>query len=611
MFISKFSVKNYKSFLDSGDIEFKPGINIIVGQNNSGKTALLEALELRVEQNVYESEKTKPTANSQGNTEKSHTVSTIVFKAEEVKQILSQSNFLSFYIEQTSEPTKDLESFQQSIGKDLVMDLEDRQFSLFTFGNYQQENIIRRGRQVIALSLNQEGVYQSILGLNNAQSLADKFSNYLSENIYRFYAERINIGSSPIGISKELKPDASNLAEVLNATHNSNPVLYQKFVDLVTEVIPSVRGVTSITTETGRIEALNYEIRIWTISPINERVDLTIPLYNCGTGIGQVLAILYVAVTSKQPKIIIIDELNSFLHPGAAKKLIHILNKKKFCHHQYFISTHSPEILSIAKPSTVTQLRYIDGETKVASLDLSHKSELKNAFKEIGINQSDFFFSDSILWVEGETEEKAFPLILEKIGIENYTVLSVMPSEIRNRKAARKNTKNIFKIYKQLSGTEALIPSNILILLDREDYSDNDLRDDKKEFGESLHFIPRRMFENYLLNAEAITAVYNETAIEDAPQVTLEQVAKWIKENRNNPKYASKVIKKEKISSANDWVKNIDGAKLLYDLFGQLSDSANPFFKTTHSVMLTNWLLENKPNELSELKEFLIELIST
>jgi putative ATP-dependent endonuclease of OLD family len=44
MYISGFQLLNYKSFHDSGVLEFQPGITIIVGANNSGKTALLEAL---------------------------------------------------------------------------------------------------------------------------------------------------------------------------------------------------------------------------------------------------------------------------------------------------------------------------------------------------------------------------------------------------------------------------------------------------------------------------------------------------------------------------------------------------------------------------------------
>lgn len=44
MYISKFQVSNYKSFRDTVEITLTPGINIITGQNNVGKTALLEAL---------------------------------------------------------------------------------------------------------------------------------------------------------------------------------------------------------------------------------------------------------------------------------------------------------------------------------------------------------------------------------------------------------------------------------------------------------------------------------------------------------------------------------------------------------------------------------------
>lgn len=46
MFIKKLQVFNYKSYLDSGLMEFSPGINIIVGRNNAGKTSLLEVLTL-------------------------------------------------------------------------------------------------------------------------------------------------------------------------------------------------------------------------------------------------------------------------------------------------------------------------------------------------------------------------------------------------------------------------------------------------------------------------------------------------------------------------------------------------------------------------------------
>src|SRR2546427_80281 len=46
MHISSFRVENYKSFRATEEIRTAPGFNVIVGQNNAGKTALMEALSL-------------------------------------------------------------------------------------------------------------------------------------------------------------------------------------------------------------------------------------------------------------------------------------------------------------------------------------------------------------------------------------------------------------------------------------------------------------------------------------------------------------------------------------------------------------------------------------
>lgn len=67
MYLSEVQIFNYKSFVKSEPLEFLPGINIIVGQNNSGKTALLEALALNFIDVPHRSIKTLPTPSSQVN----------------------------------------------------------------------------------------------------------------------------------------------------------------------------------------------------------------------------------------------------------------------------------------------------------------------------------------------------------------------------------------------------------------------------------------------------------------------------------------------------------------------------------------------------------------
>jgi predicted ATP-dependent endonuclease of OLD family len=64
MFIASCQVKNYKSFKDWEKIQFRPGFNVVVGQNNAGKTALVEALSVQFSNNPHRSLVTRPEGNS-------------------------------------------------------------------------------------------------------------------------------------------------------------------------------------------------------------------------------------------------------------------------------------------------------------------------------------------------------------------------------------------------------------------------------------------------------------------------------------------------------------------------------------------------------------------
>ncbi|MDJ0553421.1 MAG: AAA family ATPase [Microcoleaceae cyanobacterium MO_207.B10] len=103
MYISTFQILNYKSFQDSDCLKFEPGINIIVGANNSGKTALLEALSLEFEDNPYRNIRLrdisdsdfsdKSTANLTFRLEKSE-ISTLI---DEIKNSTNNENALTVF----------------------------------------------------------------------------------------------------------------------------------------------------------------------------------------------------------------------------------------------------------------------------------------------------------------------------------------------------------------------------------------------------------------------------------------------------------------------------------------------------------------------------------
>src|SRR6266852_8120221 len=65
MRFTKFSVTNFRSFRDGPTFDLTPGLNVLVGQNNAGKTALLDALTLKFGHEPHRSIRTVPTVGVQ------------------------------------------------------------------------------------------------------------------------------------------------------------------------------------------------------------------------------------------------------------------------------------------------------------------------------------------------------------------------------------------------------------------------------------------------------------------------------------------------------------------------------------------------------------------
>ena len=60
MYFSSVQISNYKSYRNSKQLDLSTGINIVIGKNNVGKTALLDALSLQFQANPHRSIETAP-----------------------------------------------------------------------------------------------------------------------------------------------------------------------------------------------------------------------------------------------------------------------------------------------------------------------------------------------------------------------------------------------------------------------------------------------------------------------------------------------------------------------------------------------------------------------
>ena len=110
------------------------------------------------------------------------------------------------------------------------------------------------------------------------------------------------------------------------------------------------------------------------------------------------------------------------------------------------------------------------------------------------------------------------------------------------------------------------------------------------------------MYENYLLDPEAISVTINQEATWLEIHISITQVQEYLDKIKQEKSYLLQGVKREEVSD-NDWLSKIHGAKILESIFKELCDNKLEFRKTKHSYKLTEWLVENKPDFLSDLAE--------
>jgi hypothetical protein len=474
-------------------------------------------------------------------------------------------------------------------------------------GQYQTQTTQEGAAQFYVVNPNAERTdftCQAVLSSGKQSEFGMIVSSFLRERIYGFRAERFNVGVSPAGIRNVLESNAANLPEVLSVLQGSNPSLFARFNEYVKQILPTVYQISVRHVATNQLEVI-----VWTENPSSQRDDLAVPLSESGTGIGQVLAILYVVLTSRFSRTILIDEPSSFLHPAAARKLVEIL-KVDFPQHQYIVATHSPEIIRAADPTTLFLIGLEGRESKLERLDSKSVKDQGRCLLEVGARLSDVFGSDEIIWVEGDTEEICYHLIIQDLMRKPLLGRAIVAvRNVGDLEGKRPSAKMIWEIYSQLSKSNALIPPAVAFIFDREQRTEVERADLASRTSGKVKFLPRRMYENYLLIPEAIEAVLLLLPSFRDACPSVEEVKEWLMANGGKCAYIDQPTDRADIRSR-AWLTQVNGAKLLHDLFAELSGNREEYRKTVHSVQLTEWLIQNKPDSLVEIKEFLESILA-
>ena len=608
MFIATVRIKNYRSISDSGELSFGPGFNLVVGPNNVGKSSALSCFAARFLGEPHKSIRTLSYRNEPLN-QYSKVEFTFIVSGDEMRRLIIGAGTTPCHFPWPSDlpfaQPNAADVIDRILSADRISIKAVAQSSLGQAGIAWPEltepstrlgESRMDGGNFLYATADVSVPARAIRGIgihaypNASPDYGRTIAQLVASQIYRFSAERFALGSSPYGGATDLLPDARNLPEVVNALQG-NPERFRDYCALVKEVFPSIKKVSVRPLPTNPQHA---EIMIWQIDPALERDDLAMPLSQCGTGVGQVLAILYIAKISEHPRTIIIDEPGSFLHPGASRALIQIL--RRFNQHQYIIATHSPEILAELAECPVTIIRWTDSMSMFEQAPHATGSVAADALTAVGARLSDVFGFDHVIWVEGQSDAATLEALRTAVASKNHRV-AILP--VRDTGSFRRRRINeVLSIYRSLSMGGALLPPAMRFIFDREGRTETEIQDAVREGRGLLTFLSRRMIENFLLNPAAIARVYSEVGEAFGFSTSESVVDQWIK-LRGRDFFNFEPRPTDVYSAA--WCVEVDGAALLEELFSDLSEQRLAYSKAAHTPRLALATFALSPASLEEL----------
>jgi AAA ATPase domain/AAA domain, putative AbiEii toxin, Type IV TA system len=602
MYIKSVAIENFKSFYAKQMFHFEPGFNLLVGANNSGKTTVLDVIDLDYTLNSpHRSTETIPIYGDLLNSVSSFEI-VLHTSFSELRDLAGPTQL---YLPIDPWPTTSVDQ-SDAIQKALELAVSDSQLMMrvllgnradateFNFGSVIKgrasgSHPSASGPVVQFQNVPSETKPRVELVNGHTQQYMGRYYESLRQRIYRFSAKRQPAADCMSVQETSLDRECRSLPFWINSLQTNDADGHAQLCKWVNRIFPGVYWVQAPWIQSG--SGGSFQLRCLPCTPAQRRDDLSTSISSMGTGIGNVIAMLYVVLTSRRPQVIAIDEPNAFLHAKALRELLAILSSEGG-QHQFILTAHSADVLTAVTAKTISLLDYDGVATVVKQVGPQQLHSIRGELAELGIRMTDLHAKDRVLWVEGQTEELVMPALLRYACPEIAAGMAVLRVE-RTGTFSKKgmDPREIADIYGRLASSSALVPPMVCILLDGEKRDADARRALETTSKGRLCFLDRRMLENYLLHVDAISAVLSALGVD----VTQNDTQEKLKSLSTVPE-----------SDLND----VDGAKLLGDLFSSASNATAEFRKTRDVPAIVEWLIDNRPEALAPLSKCLRSKLS-
>jgi AAA domain, putative AbiEii toxin, Type IV TA system/AAA ATPase domain len=279
----------------------------------------------------------------------------------------------------------------------------------------------------------------------------------------------------------ELRPDARNLANVLMYLQQSRPRdEWAVLLSFIRDAFPEI-DLISVTTVPGQSTSQGEPFVFY------HHLPDPVPLRLSGTGVEQLLALASALLLARDPRLVLIDEPQAYLHPHAERSLIRLIDSHR--DHRYIVATHSSTLVR-SRPLAHVRLLTIGAAGTV----VTDPHEAEALLTELGITAADLWMSDRLLWVEGPSERAVISILAdweipesERLGL----AIKTMPDAAsRFAGTSPRRAEAAFRFCEESVRAVAPLGARMVFLFDSDEKSQS-LRDDiSTASGGRAHYFP-------------------------------------------------------------------------------------------------------------------------
>ena len=404
--LKSIKIKNFRSLKDF-EMEFNKGLNVIIGENDAGKTSLIDSLKIlfskkRIDINDFNELQNPVTILledddysyyleskfSEDSLENSYSIKPSLEKGEEIKEELNSDEFTNLE-----------ESFQKEILK--------RYSSIFNV-TYRSNSRVETLRENILAEIEKDDFIPakslsypiSFLGSREFENIDSFFENTffkeLKEDIWDYRIDGKSIGQHIDDYIDDFKREQleNENAQELNAQ--------------LKEFLPDFKEINPIVTSEPK---LNLKINVELLNTNNQQMLLE--KMGDGTNRRTTLAI-FKHKKDKNDLVYVFDEVETHLHIKAQLDVLRLLKDLSKEGKQIIITTHSPFLINQVNLDEI-KLISLDAERGSQIFELDSTTQTQITLANLGIMNIDLFFTSKLLIVEGESELKFIPIMYEKL----------------------------------------------------------------------------------------------------------------------------------------------------------------------------------------------------